>query len=629
MSGICGIFRLDGAEPQGIEAMTALLERRGPDGTHHFRDGPCALGHTLLATTPEALHEVLPLTHAETGCTITADVRLDNREVLIPALGLSGETRVIGDGELILLAYLKWGQGCLDHFLGDFAFAIWDPRVRQVFAARDQMGMKQLIHCHVDGKVWAFASEPRAVLAAPDVPKIINEGRIADFLEGYLEGIDFTSTFFEGVSRLPPAHYVIVDAAGLRIRRYWTLTPGPMLKLESEEAYAAAFLEVFTDAVRCRLRAPEGAIGSMLSGGMDSGSVVAVAARLLAAEGRRPLQTFSGVGPDADTCIETRSILASATMSGLRPQLLDWSKIAGVHKELDELVRNSQDAFDSKAVLTRWLYLAANREGVRVMLDGVAGDIALHDQNRIAWLLREGNLFKAVREAQYESAFHGNGWTTWLALRAGLVTALGFSWVRTLRQSWRTFRGTSQQSHYMNDAFVRRVDLDSRIRKAELIRPSRSSTFKQERVLGFTGPSIVVARESHDRIAAERAIEPRDPFLDLRVVEFCVRLPPRLLGAAGWPKRMLRIGMAGLLPDEVRWRRGKEHLGWNFRNEFVRLRSPNDDPKKIAKLRGMLTEEFMVSTGHNRDLSGKCLRSFRLFALSDWFDRFGAEKKIE
>jgi len=212
MSGICGIFRLDGGLPMGLEAMLRKLERRGPDGTHTFRDGAVALGHAALNTTPESLSETLPFIHAETGCAITADLRLDNRDELIAALGLDAKDRVIGDGEIILHAYLRWGEDCPARLLGDFAFAIWDPRGRKLFCARDQMGMKQLIWHRTQGRLFAFASEPRAVLLAEGVPKRINEGRIADFLENYLEGIDYTSTFFEEVFRLPPAHYLTVSA---------------------------------------------------------------------------------------------------------------------------------------------------------------------------------------------------------------------------------------------------------------------------------------------------------------------------------------------------------------------------------------------------------------------------------
>ena len=206
MSGIAGMVAFDGASPTAseIEAMTAPLARRGPDGTHISVQNQAALGHTLLATTPEALVEVLPLTDDRTGCTITADARLDNRDELMIALNLTQETRIIGDGELILRSYLKWGEQSPTKLLGDFAFAIWDPRSASLFCARDQIGMRQLIYHHEVGRQFVFATEPAAILALPDIDAPLNYDRVGDFLSN-MEGADLTSTFFRGVFRLPPA----------------------------------------------------------------------------------------------------------------------------------------------------------------------------------------------------------------------------------------------------------------------------------------------------------------------------------------------------------------------------------------------------------------------------------------
>ena len=183
MSGICGAWSYEGELPVSGQVLS-LLERRGPDRTGSWSDGPIALGHTLLATTPEAQKELLPLTDPVSGCSITADVRLDNRDELIAALDLSGEPGEIGDGELILRSYLKWDDECPTHLLGDFAFAIWDSRAERLFCARDHMGMRQLIYYHIPGKLFAFASEADALVADPRVPNQINHGRIADYLDG-------------------------------------------------------------------------------------------------------------------------------------------------------------------------------------------------------------------------------------------------------------------------------------------------------------------------------------------------------------------------------------------------------------------------------------------------------------
>jgi len=620
MSGICGILRFDSAPPEGIEAMTAHMQSRGPDGAQHFRNGACALGHTLLATTPEALHETMPLTHAGTGCTITADVRLDNRDELLPALGLTNADRIIGDGEIILHAYLKWGEECPKHLLGDFAFAIWDPRTQRIFAARDHMGMKQLIHSHVEGKLWAFASEPQAVLLAQGVPRQINEGRIADFLENYLECIDYTETFFEQVFRLPPAHCLTVDATGLTLRRYWELTPGPELKLSSDEAYAQAFLEVFTQAVQCRLRS-NGPVGSMLSGGMDSGSVVAVASWLLGKAGTGPLHTFSAVGPDAETCIETRTARASQTMPGLAPQEVNHAELEPWADDLIRLTKASAEPFDAHMVLPRAMYLAAQRSGVRVMLDGVTGDTVLTDGSQLARLLRRGRLWQAWREARGLENFFGVG-RGFGVMIGGLREAIVPDWLRRVRAKWQARRDHLPKGPLLGPEFAQRVDLADRVARDRACAPIGMADQATQRIRGITGTRMIPGRERYDRVAASCGIEPRDPFMDIRLVQFCLSLPPEQAMRDGWRKMILRRAMSGLLPDTVRWRKGKEHLGGHFILSV--WKHAGVEPARPAALPVNLfcvsAREAAVNTGHRQRESLILEDNLEVLSLLDWLN---------
>lgn len=564
MSGICGILRLDGALPEGLEAMAAQMQTRGPDGTHLFRNGSCGLGHTLLATTPEALIETLPLTHPETGCTITADLRLDNRDALCVALKLADLGRVIGDGEIVLNAYLRWGEMCPDHLLGDFAFAIWDPRKQRLFCARDHMGMKQLIWTHIPGRVLAFASAPSTVLRAEGVPRRINDGRVADFLEGYLEGIDFTSTFFEGVERLPPAHRLTVDARGARVKRYWQLQPGPELKLGSDAEYADAFLEVFTRSVRARLRAPEGTVGSMLSGGMDSGSIVAIAARIFAEEGHGPFPTFSAIGPDPESCIETRTIHDALKMPNLDPHLVNWADMERYATQLVALTDAIEEPFDGHMTLLRAIYFHARQAGLKVVLDGGGGDLAFTNGDHIPRLFRQFRWGKAWTETVCETELWNDPRPAALAWLAYMRRGFTPGWVRRGRRAARKWRSRPKKLGLCTPEFARLTDLagrQSRERDEALLtwRPlpeARAHTLQR----AFTA----AGRERYSRTAAECGIEPRDPFVDTSLVAFCLSLPQHHLTERGWPKSLLRYAMCDHMPDSVRWRRGKEHLGWTF-----------------------------------------------------------------
>ncbi len=585
MSGICGFLRLDGA-PADLARMTHLLERRGPDGTGHWHGGPVALGHTLLATTPESLNETLPWRHPETGCVITADVRLDNRGERLDALGARQRLAEAGDGTLLLEAYLRWGDACVDHLLGDFAFAVWDPRHRRLFCTRDHLGMRQLIYHHTPGRLLAVATAPQAVLQVDGVPRRLNEVRITDYLTG-LEYADATSTFFVGVFRLPTAHVLTVGPEGLEIDRYWTLVAGPQLELLSDAAYAEAFLEVFTEAVRCRLRAPPGRLGSMLSGGMDSGSVVAVASRLLAEAGQGPLKTFSAVGPDPETCVETRTIRATMTIPGIAPHTVDHADLGPWKDDLLRLAREVDEPFDAHMNLPRAVYLAAHRAGCRVELDGVGGDVVPGHGTQIARLLRSGRWVQAVRDAVGEERFWGPIWPAWRTLAQSARTAFVPQWLRRLRHRVRWhFPPVDRPSGGMiAPAFAQRIDLAGRRAALVPLPPRRRLSQGEGRARSVTSTPLLVGRERCDRVAVALAIEPRDPFMDLRVVAFCLQLPGAQLQRDGWPKaagddpaichsRRLsgqassRCSPAGWVPGGcIRWSRTRR-WGWRRRRPW-------------------------------------------------------------
>jgi len=611
VSGIFGLFKQDGArvEPGELRDMASQLTHRGPDRTGIWHAGAVGMGHTLLATTPEALRECLPLEHSGSRCVITGDIRLDNRAELVSRLGLAS---VIGDAEIVLNAYLAWGEACVERFLGDFAFAIWDARHHTLFCARDHMGMRPLYYHHTPGRFFAFASEPRAILVLPQTPYRINEGRIADFLIGELEGIDKTSTFFEEVFRLPPAHTLAVTPEGLRQRRYWRLEPGPELRLSSDDAYAEAFLEVFEETVRCRLRTV-GRPGVILSGGMDSGTVAALARDVLATEGRGPLLTFSAISPDGDADPETRAILASTAMDGLEPHLMSYEAIDDLLPELFRLTFEEDEPFDGHMTLVRAVYVSARQAGVRTLLDGAGGDVVLSEGRQLARLLRAGHWRTAYREAAGQNRFFKGACPPHRELlRSARAAFLPDAVLRRLRRLHRRLRlGRTIRESLIDGEFARRVDVGKRLRTLWAHEIGLLPDAGAERAHAIEHPYLTVGRERYDRVAAAVGVEPRDPFLDRRVLAFCARLPGEQTLGGGWPKALLRRATAGRLPDEVRWRRGKEHLGWPFTQALMgrhrelmhgeveaSLESLNGfiDAEARRQIRGCLFEEGELSS---------------------------------
>ena len=184
MSGIAGIIHFDGrpVEPGQVEAMTAAMHTRGPDGIHHWRRGNVALGQCMLRTTPESLEETQPLTNEDESLVLVMDGRVDNWEELRrELLGKGAKLRTRADAELVLRAYEVWGRDCLTHIDGDFALLIWNARQQEAFCARDRMGSKPFQY-QWNGKTLVFSSELRPIIDSQLVPKSINQFVLAEYL---------------------------------------------------------------------------------------------------------------------------------------------------------------------------------------------------------------------------------------------------------------------------------------------------------------------------------------------------------------------------------------------------------------------------------------------------------------
>ena len=280
MSGIVGICAFDG-RPIGsdsIEKMMAAVRYRGPDGSGCWNDETVCLGNVQLCTTPESLHERQPLLSADGQLCLTADVRLDNRQELQASFAASGiGLRTDTDAELILAAYELWGEDCPTHLIGDFAFAMWDRRRRQLFCARDPVGAKPFYYHHSETK-FVFASTPTALFADGTIARRPNQKQM--FLALLDQKLEIEETFAEGIARLPAAYRLILKDGQLRKDLYWDVTAVRSLHYNSDEEYAEHFLELFREAVRARLRS-QTPVGATLSGGLDSSAVACMAQKLL------------------------------------------------------------------------------------------------------------------------------------------------------------------------------------------------------------------------------------------------------------------------------------------------------------------------------------------------------------
>jgi asparagine synthase (glutamine-hydrolysing) len=542
MSAIVAIFHRDGqpVRPEEIQQILAAAPHRGVDGEALHIDRQVALAHQHFWITPEEQGEIQP-TKSETGCQlITADARLDNRDELISALRARKSDT---DTALILRAYEAWGIQCVSHLLGDFAFVIWDARNQQLFAARDPLGVRDLCY-FIDGDICVIASEVNQVLAHHAVPRRINDRRVVQYLNRTWVGDE--ETFFEEVFYCPPAHCLLVTEDLIRKWRYWDIDPSREIVYKEEREYAEQFLTLFTEAVRCRLRTDK-PVGISLSGGLDSTSVAAVAARLLPER----LHTFSYVFDRLKALDERVYIEPVVAQYDMAAHYLNGDDCWPLSNLERWPIHQDFIYHDPYAWLPLSVMKAASAHGCRVLLTGLFGDqLFLGGRFWATDMIEQKRLATLARTVKVN-------WRHGVIKRD--VCQLGvLPFVHpSLKRLYRRFRPSI--SHPRNTGLHPRLSAGPAQNEAPA-EPAWGRSGRHSQIARYR--TMVEPRMPQGASTARQELnayhlERLDPFWDRRLVEFTMALPADILGLPGNPKRLLREAMRGLLPEKVRTRTGK------------------------------------------------------------------------
>jgi asparagine synthase (glutamine-hydrolysing) len=534
MSGIAGICNLDGAPIDRLllRQLTDSLAARGPDAQTIWSHGSVGLGHALLRTTFEAAREQQPCS-LDGQVWITADARVDGRTELIGKLAGTGcrDLAEATDPELILHAYHAWGEDCLQHLLGDFAFAIWDERRRRLFCARDQFGVKPFYFARVkDGLV--FSNTLNTIRFHPAVSNELNELAIADFLLFDCNQDQATTTFAD-IRRLPPAHALTWSATGLQLRRYWTLPTDGQIRYRRSRDYVEHFLELLQVAVADRLRTDR--VGIFMSGGLDSPAVAATALELRD-KGSTPLDlqaytvVYDRLIPDEE---RHYSGLAARTL-GIPIHYLAADDYQPYERwDQPELLRpEPHHEYLSAIIADQFRQLERHS---RVALTGYGGDPALHATTLVE-LVQCLPLGRVVADVGRYLCFHRQ--LPPLGLRSRLKHWLGKRPKQLPYPVW------------LNPAFADHWHLRDRWAQGNLppapIHPVRS---RAARLL--TSKFWPSHFETYDPGMTQFPVESRHPFFDLRLVTFLLAVPPLPWFAY---KELLRVAMHGRLPEAIRLR---------------------------------------------------------------------------
>lgn len=568
MSAIAGIAAFDGEPiaPGAVEAMTAAMAARGPDGIAHRRLGAAALGHCALRSTPESLAERQPLANEDGSVVLVMDGCVDDRASLRRELLARGSVlRDDSDAELVLRAYEAWGEECPARLVGELAFVAWDARRRCVFGARDAAGTRHFYY-HFARARLAFASEIAGLLAAGIAPRL-NEARLVDFVVSEFDRDDEVGTFYEGILRLPAGHAMRADASGVRTWRYWHPERLEAARFASLDECAEALRAELEAAIACRLRA-SGPVGAMLSGGLDSSSIVG----LIRARHRDrldgPLRTFSLVRRERERCPEWQAIREMLEGGGLDATVLD-PEICGEawRGHVDAIPALNEPFTFSDGFTDALLCEAARARGCRVLLDGTAGDLLFYSFGRsLAWnreaLPRLPGVLAAARRHRVERRHR--------ALASWMVSPLVPAPVaRAYRGVRDRLGGQPADEALLRGVAARRFLGARRHERAARALPHGRVDLASHAAI-FSSGLLSFAHEVNGQVALSRGIEPRSPFSDRRVIEFAIRMPVRAKLFDGWYKHVLRRSMAGILPEQVRWRTDLgSHPGGEFRAQLV------------------------------------------------------------
>ncbi|UTB33130.1 MAG: asparagine synthase-related protein [Methanobacterium sp. ERen5] len=395
MSAISGIFYRDGRSVkfEEINNLNDSMSHRGPDKSSIWIDQSVALGHQMMCTTEESLHEKLPFYDEKSGLVITADARLDNRLELADLLNIK-DSKNLSDSYYILKSYEKWGENCPKYLLGDFVFVVYDKYNETIFCARDPMGIK-VFYYYLSLEKFIFATEIKAILNTKSIPLELNEERIAFYL---MDINDNKSTFYKDIHVFSPATSFTIDKNKIKKEIYWKLDPKFSIILDSEDEYIAQFRELFYQAVECRLRSIR-PIGFELSGGLDSSSVVCMSKKILNKNSNfhTNLETFSCIFPNFPGCDESEYIKKVVEMGGINSNLVNGDQINPL-ENISEILFIQEQPFFTPFMNMLWkMYNRMRLNNVGVMLCGVGGDAVVSYGNKL--------FIDLIRENQWKNIF--------------------------------------------------------------------------------------------------------------------------------------------------------------------------------------------------------------------------------
>jgi asparagine synthase (glutamine-hydrolysing) len=550
--------------------MLQALSMYGTDDCAQFTGRSVAMGRCLLRLLPEDSFDQQPLS-AHGATSLVADVRLDNREELAAELGISAQSTVVmADSDMLLAAWQRWGEQCVDHLSGAFSFAVWNEQEQHLFLARDHTGERPLFYASTANS-FAFASMPKGLHRLPFVGAEVDEDYVARYLT--LVHTPIEQTIFRNILRLPPGCALSVHREKTKLWRHWRTDQLHDLRLATPEEYLNCFREKFDRAVRVRLRT-RGGVGAQLSGGLDSGAVAATAATLLGGEGREitcftavPRPDFASSG--SKTHFDNEGA-AAAEVAAFYPNMRHVLVESSATSFLD-ILDHKNNLYDhpcfgpSNEVWSNAILDRARASGITVLLNGSSGNSTLSYEGMPAlstWF-RSGHWGTLARVAR-QLVRTGNI-SKRSIIRHAVWPSLPF-WLRSMTDPH--MRGFSLDYSMLHPEIAKRLDLErTAFRDLNRNSPDGRTMLRTLLEYGDAGDTTVASQGGWQ-------LDFRDPTYDRSIVEFCLTVPLEEFLRGGQLRSLARRAMVGRLPPSTleRTRRGRQSADWYVNMGAVRGR---------------------------------------------------------
>lgn len=582
MCGITGYFSLKQREIDLLKCkdMLNIINHRGPDdfgyalfnsnsGKAQFiRDledsrrlsfnPDLILGHKRLAIIDLSPSGRQPMTDESNNLWIVFNGEIYNYIELrteLKSLGQIFRTRT--DTEVILKAYAQWGEKCLSRFNGMFAFALWDVKAKRLFCARDRMGVKPFYY-YQTADCFAFASEIKALLCL-NFERTLNPQIVYDYLaHGFLDHSD--NTFFHNIKQLSPAHFLILSDQKTHLTRWWDIEDRTLRGL-SEDEYAERFYDLFEDSIRLRLRS-DVPIGTCLSGGLDSSSIVCVANKLMFEDNYSPevvghkQRTFSSCFEDRQ--FDERIFIQKVVQQTNASSHYTFPSGEELFDLIPRVIWHQDEPFGSTSIFAQWHVMRLAKENnVTVLLDGQGADELLAGYHGYFGtyyidLAKRVRLVRLISELYRYKRLHKRFQPLLLAsvIRSMLPDFL-ISALRKVSFIQQTAKQMTTGNLWLDRKFERLY------RREYKYVDKFDSELKNQLYSLFMHSSLPALLHYEDRNSMAFSLEARVPFLDYRLVEYIFSLPSEQKLKNGMTKVVLRNAMQGTLPEAVRTRLDK------------------------------------------------------------------------